>query len=85
MTEKNQESEVKVYLTEREIDGHKYGDEICARSFEEAEELAKRLGGKLLGSLEAAQCANCGNVIRGSGDAPLSPDEWPDDAIREIP
>lgn len=76
--------DVRVYLTEREIDGHKYGDEICARSTEEAEELAARLGGKLLGSLEEAQCAKCGNVIR-EGGPPVSPNEWPDDAIREIP
>jgi hypothetical protein len=38
------EQEVKIYLTEREIGDHLYGEPICARSREEAEESAARLG-----------------------------------------
>lgn len=33
---------VRVYLTERIIDGSRYGEEICARSYDEAVEIAAR-------------------------------------------
>lgn len=67
--------EVKVFLTEREIGGHLYGEHICARSLAEAQEFAARAGVRLLGELEETLCANC--LARIGGSAPTtSPNDW---------
>ena len=79
--------EVHQYLTQRLIDGSPYGEQICARSWEEAERIAGMSGTKLLGALGESRCAQCGSVIiaapAGEEHVPatqvLGPDEWPDD------
>lgn len=77
--------EVRVYVTERVIDGHRYGDNICARSREEADELAARLGGVCVRERGELQCARCSSPLGMDGAPLVAVDEWPDDAIREIP
>jgi len=66
---------VRIYLTERIIDGSRYSEELCARSWEEAHELAARIGSTVLGTAEEQQCAKRGNVLREGSEAP-SETEW---------
>lgn len=68
---------VHIYLTERIIDGSRYSEELCARSWEEANELAARIGSTVLGTSEVQQCAQCGNVLR-EGSELLGENDWPD-------
>lgn len=68
---------VRVYLTERIIDGSRYGEEICARSVEEAVELAARIGSVVVGTMEAQECAKCGAVLRDGSEA-VDNNEWSD-------
>lgn len=69
---------VKIYLTERVIDGSRYGEEICARSLEEAREIAARIGSTVLGTSEEQCCARCGEVLRSSSEV-LGDNEWPNE------
>lgn len=65
--------EVHVYLTERVIDGARYQEEVCARSWAEAEEIASKVGSKVLGTSCQQECANCGSVLREA--APVKDDD----------
>lgn len=78
-----QVEEVKIYLTERTINGHLYGDQICARSREEADELAGRLGGRVLGTYLGSECGFCGQT-KHDGRPQLSENEWPE-VLEEVP
>jgi hypothetical protein len=69
---------IQIFLTERSIDGHLYGEQICAHNFEEANEIAAKIGAKVLGTLEEVRCGNCNSVVHGTKDL-LAPDEWPDE------
>jgi hypothetical protein len=69
------EGEVCVFLTERRIGGALYGEQLCARSWREAERLAARIGARVLGTLEEAQCAKCGAVIS-RGEPERGPGDW---------
>jgi hypothetical protein len=50
-------ADVKTYLTSRWLDGAWYGERICARNFDEAQEFAKRAGvrldGEFMGTIPA--------------------------------
>lgn len=72
------DGEVRIYCTERKIGDHKYIEHICARSFEEAQEIASKFGATVMGTLEEVQCAKCGNIERGAEKPKLGEDEWPD-------
>jgi hypothetical protein len=54
---------VQVYLTEVEIDGEKYAERICARSWEEAETAARARGATLLGMAYAQIPAVTGQQV----------------------
>lgn len=68
---------VKIFLTERVIDGSRYGEEICARSWEEAHEIAARSGSTVVGTKEEDRCARCLNLLSGSQPESTS-DDWAD-------
>lgn len=57
------DNEVKVFLTERTLDGKRYGEEICAHNWKEAEAFAARAGVKLLGEAVAKVCATNGDEV----------------------
>lgn len=65
-------NEVKVYCTERMIDGARYAEEICARSWAEAEELASRIDATVCGVLQTTVCAACGEEILNDPDGPFA-------------
>lgn len=73
--------EVHIYLTEREIDGSRYAEQLCARSWEEAEAIAKSSGAKVVGTLDGQVCARCGLAtdIASTVSKQLSDDDWPSD------
>lgn len=75
--------EVRVYLTERLIDGNRYAEQVCARSWQEAEALAGASGARVIGELKAQMCARCGLQTDGASEVDktptLGPDEWPDE------
>ena len=67
---------VKVFLTERLINGEAYAEQVCARSFAEAEAICALSGAKLLGEMCEEHCAECGTLIQ---DGSSSPEEWPEE------
>ena len=73
--------EVKAYLTESVIDGSRYCEQLCARSWEEAEARAKASGAKVIGTLESQVCARCGveTDLASRAGKRLGDDEWPED------
>lgn len=73
--------EVKVYLTERVIDGSKYAEQLCARSWEEAEKAASASGAKVIGTLQSQVCARCGieTDFASMVSKRLGDDEWPEE------
>ena len=68
------QSDVKVFLTERLIDGQKYGEEICAKSLMEAEGLASKIGATVIGIRMVVTCMICGQIVvdelNADGDEP---------------
>lgn len=46
---------VELYTVQRTIDGQTYEDTVCARGWEEAEELARKLEGELTGKIEGEE------------------------------
>jgi hypothetical protein len=71
--------EVKVFVTRRKIGDSFYSEQICARSFEEAQEIAAKFGAEVEGTLEEEMCANCLAVIAGASEPERQSDEWPED------
>lgn len=69
---------VRVYLFEQEIDGSKYGGELCARDLGEAQDLALLIGAKVLGTSERQECQECGACLR-EGSQVLGDNEWPNE------
>lgn len=55
--------EPKVYCITQMFDGVQYGNTISARSWEEAEDLASRIGATVDGLLEIQTCQKCGEMI----------------------
>jgi hypothetical protein len=71
----SKQAEVKVYLTERTIDGQRYGEEICAKSFDEASALAALTGATVLGERITVACMVCGNEIVSAVEADSKADK----------
>lgn len=83
-------SPVALYLFELWIDGLRYGGEIPARNWEEAENAVKNFGGSVAGrSIETIMvdpCPICKGEIRKDTEHPLplaDTDEWADVLDRE--
>jgi len=72
--EKKADVDVKVFLTQREINGHFYAEQICASNWDEAQSFADKAGVKLIG--EAV------SEISALGEKDIKPqigvDEWSD-------
>lgn len=79
----NETDEVKVFLTERVIDGKRYAEQVCARSWDEAASFAEPSGAKVIGELESQVCARCGVATDIASTVSTTPrlgdDEWPDE------
>jgi len=71
--------DVKIYLTERLIDGSRYAEQVCARSWQEAEQIAKASGATVRGTLEGEVCARCGVETDSKISKSLVDDEWPEE------
>lgn len=72
---------VRIYLTERQIDGAKYAEQVCARSWEEAETITRASGAIVIGELQSEVCARCGMETDTASKVSkqLGDDEWPED------
>jgi hypothetical protein len=53
----NDTDEVKVYTLSRKIGDHTYTEQICARNWQEAVEIASKFGAKVDGELKGDMCA----------------------------